>query len=126
MKKIMSLVLVLAMVLAFSGCSQQNEEISTISDGRLYVMEDCDVPLAPYVILDGKTDEGKFSFTYSAISSDAIVGKYHTSNSELILNDDRGHIYTFMVDGNNLIFDADKSEGYITIVDGSIFSLKEN
>lgn len=111
------------------GCTADN--LDTISDG-IYIMKDCDEAFVPYVMLEGKSNEGNFTFVYSGVSSYVAFGKYHTSNSELVLNDDSGNTYTFTVDGTNLIFDADKSseipeyEGFVTTVDGSIFSLTEN
>lgn len=59
-------------------------------------------------------------FVYSGLSSDWPVGEFEISDGSLILRDDfTAQIYTFKIDGNQLIFCADKSAEFYDYGDGT-------
>lgn len=72
-----------------------------------YVAEGYDPYLESY--LDLYADETA-TLTYSSVSSDKPMGEITIEDGSLILNDDMfGKKYTFVIDGEDLIFQADQS-----------------
>ena len=64
--------------------------------------------------------DGHGRFEYSGLASDWPAGEYEISGENLILKDDfTDQIYTFKIDGSQLIFCADKSGELYDYGDGT-------
>lgn len=93
-----------------------------------YVAEGYDPYIEPY--LDLYADETAI-LTYSSVSSDKPMGKITVEDGSLILNDDMFEKkYTFLIDGEDLIFQADRSATIPqleenTLKDGARFVYRE-
>ncbi len=115
----LSVLLALVLTLALAGCAQTTGQKLPI---REYVMQESKEALKPTVKLE---EGGKFTFTYSPLSSYIAVGNYEEADGRLTLNTDDGkYTYMFDISGETLIFDAaDSSElpSYANVPDGSVF-----
>lgn len=90
-----------------------------------YVFVESEDVLKPTVTL---YENGRFMFTFAAISSYIGFGNYKIENDRLMLYTDDLHKYYFDIDVDKLIFDAEVSSTYLwysDIKDGSVFKLKE-
>lgn len=120
-------VIVFLMVLV-CGC---NNHIAVISEGT-YLMQGCDMSIAPYVSIEEKDGQKTFEFVNSYASSYISYGSYVIENDTLVLSDENGNVYTFNIDGTSLIFNADKSsklveyDGFPYVTDKSILVLSNN
>ena len=77
-------------------------------------------PILPTLTLG---ENGMGSFSFSAVSSYANYGPYKNNGETIVLttSDDRYH-FTFIIDGNKLIFDAENSSRVSGLVpDGAVF-----
>ena len=87
-----------------------------------------DIPLSPQLTL---TNDGRFAFTYSWVSSYTNYGNYEMNGSEYTLNTKDGrYTFVFHKEGDNLIFDAKQSarctlEDSTDLPDGAVFSVKK-
>lgn len=110
------------------GC---NKHTAMIAEGT-YLMQDCNISVAPYVNLEEKDGQKKFEFVNSYASSYISCGSYAVEKDGLILSDENGNVYIFNIDGINLVFNADKSselaeyEGFPYVTDKSVFVLSNN
>ena len=83
---------------------------------------DGDPATNPGILLDAGT--GVFSMGFSLISSYLPFGEYRVENDTLILEtSDEKYCYYFKIDGENLIFDKEKSSftWYAEIPDGAVY-----
>ncbi len=64
-------------------------------------------PFAPSLVL---REDGTGSFSYSVLSSTANFGRYKNNGETIVLTtDDKRYYFTFIIDGDRLIFDAENS-----------------
>lgn len=121
---------ILSVLLLLTSCAKKTDnELDLIVSGT-YVMQNCEEPLAPQVVLNTENGENTFSFMYSSVSSYIGQGSFYVKELKLYLNTDDGkNTYCFSINENNLIFDAAYSstipefDGFTTPTDGAIFSL---
>ena len=89
---------------------------------RDYLFENTDEPFNARVSLQ---ESNMFIFNYSPISSYFAHGSYEIANNNLILRTGDGeNVYTFRIDGETIIFDAEKSSiipSYAKVPNGAIF-----
>lgn len=115
------------MIISVSGCSKNEIDNSE----KIYVMENCDEPIKPFITLY-QTDEKRFSFLPSGVSSYVAYGEYSIEDKVLTLISDDGKMYVFKIDGTSLIFDEGKSseiieyKDFATPTDRTIFKLEKN
>lgn len=128
MKKILTLLLSIAIMIGFSACSNNRK----IEDGGIpigtYIMEESEDIMKPIIKLE---DNNKFTFNYSPLSSYFAFGSYEEDESgNLFLQTDDGKFqYVFKIKDKTLIFNASESAEippYADVPDGAIFLQVEN
>lgn len=124
MKK--SLISVLALCFIFlCGCGEKNISIKVGN----YVYTKSNDPLKPTLTL---SDDNKFSFSYSALSSYYPQGTYIVDEDELVcITDDKEKKYVFEIEKNGLLkFDKDDSSNvsvgnFENVPDDALFELEK-
>jgi hypothetical protein len=118
-KRYLYALILFAVVFALTACS--SDKLAGV-----YEIADSDEFLKPTVVLE---ENGKFRFTYSALSSYLAIGTFETDNNNLILKTDDGlYEYVFKIEGDSLIFNANESSelpSYANVPDGGVFSKKD-
>ncbi|CRZ35444.1 hypothetical protein DFR55_14817 [Herbinix hemicellulosilytica] len=117
--KYLYIIILLFMVFVLTACSSKK---SSEIEHRAYVMTESEEPIKPTVIL---SDDNKFSFSYSPLSSYIAIGTYEIDDSNIILKTDDGlYKYVFKIEDGALIFNANESSSipsYAEVPDGAIF-----
>lgn len=132
MKKCISFIMVLTLII-LSGCNS-NKDKDTVKIGT-YVMEqgeaDASLLPCPYVTISDHI----ISFSYDLLSSYLPVGSYSIDDGILTMTtDDNKYIYVFQIDGDNLIFQKNKSSSVnliddrlgVKVTNNAKFHLKED
>jgi hypothetical protein len=113
MKRITMTILVLIFIF-LSGCSSQS-----IKAGR-YVMENTETEDWSWIdIKEGNT----YEFNRANNVSYRPSGKYTVENNKLILNVGDNSYYTFLIDGDSLIYESTTTSGHF-IKKGTVYTLK--
>jgi hypothetical protein len=113
MKRITMTILVLIFIF-LSGCSSQS-----IKAGR-YVMENTETEDWSWIdIKKGNT----YEFNRANNVSYRPSGKYTVENNKLILNIGDNSYYTFLIDGDSLIYESTTTSGHF-IKKGTVYTLK--
>ena len=110
------------------ACSAENSKnIGAIKTG-VYILENVDSSgTIPNLVLE---DDNKFTFTYSALSSNIPVGTYEVKGDKLILSaDTQGEekiIYVFEINDGALVYQQAQSTAFPSftsdeIYDGAVF-----
>ena len=113
------IVLILAIGL-FTGCSKDNKP-NELNIGR-YVIQDGQPEGSSWVSLK---ENNKFILQRTLASSYSPVGTYTVEGNTLKLSVNEAEFYTFIIDGNKLIFE-DKGSVNSLIKEGAIFKLDSN
>ena len=106
MKKILSILMILCLLLSLSACKSEQETV-TLADGT-YTMEQGGVEelFLPYV----KIFDGRFIFSYNFLSSYLPIGTYTIEGDTVtMVTDDKELSYVFRVDGDTLVFQEKQS-----------------
>jgi hypothetical protein len=113
MKRITMTILVLIFIF-LSGCSSQSKKA-----GR-YVMENTETEDWSWIdIKKGNT----YEFNRANNVSYRPSGKYTVENNKLILNIGDNSYYTFLIDGDSLIYESTTTSGHF-IKKGTVYTLK--
>lgn len=119
MKKLVSVILMAAMLFAFAACTPVSED--SIQPAA-YRMED---ELYPRLSL---REDGTFSFVYTSMASRISKGTYSVADRVLKLECEDGTVYCFDVKRDCIVFNGELSDPFIKefdnepdIVDGTKF-----
>lgn len=97
----------------------KNEYCLTLTDFDMYCTVSTISSVYPKTIKLSKTDN-TCHFGYGIESNDERFGTYELTDTTLTLTLEQGHVYTFNVIGEDLVFDADKSTSPV-VEDGTLF-----
>lgn len=132
MKKIFVLLTILTLTLSlFTACNNKTTELK-MGKYTLELQETNEIPdvMLPHITLNDK----QFTFFYDSLSSYLNIGTYKITDDILILTtSDKKYTYSFIIDGDSLIFIEDKSDSVglidkrlgVQVIDGSEFKLTE-
>ncbi len=114
MKKICTCILLIIFLVLLSAC--HNDSSSDKVENGTYILdqkESDEGEVLPYINIE----ENKMVFSYNLLSSYLPYGTFTVKDGMLTMTtDDKKYTYVFQIDGDNLIFQKDKSSS-VNLID---------